>query len=107
MRWYKDMYVGYSLLENKNQIIKDIKAGKTMRDKFLLTLPKNDYDTLEIYPSNILLQKWFQKSDDIVVIGVANGREEAMELMQLIVNDCIMNTRQLSVKQFILEKMGV
>ena len=83
MRWYEDLYVGYNLLDKKRQVIRKIKNGKPQLNKYVITLPQNDYDTLEIYPSNILNQKWYRDSD-MVVVGITEGMEEAMDMIQKI-----------------------
>ena len=95
MRWYEDLYVGYNLLDKKRQVI---------RNKYVITLPQNDYDTLEIYPSNILNQKWYRDSD-MVVVGITEGMEEAMDMIQLIIMDCLNDTGEVKVKKYIMSKM--
>lgn len=104
MRWYEDLYVGYNLLDKKRQVMRKIKNGKPQMNKYVITLPQNDYDTLEIYPSNILTQKWYLTSD-IVVVGIAEGMEEALDMMQLIIMDCLHETGEIKVKKYILSKM--
>lgn len=104
MIWYEDLYVGYSLLDKKRQIMRKIKNGKPMFNKYVITLPKNNYDTLEIYPADVMIQKWY-KDSDIVVIGIAEGKEEAMDIMVLIIMDCLNQTGGVKVKDFIMEQM--
>ena len=106
MRWYEDLYVGYNLLENKRKIMRKIEKGKPMFNKYVITLPENNYDTLEIYPSNVLIQKWYRNSDKIIV-GIAEGKEEALDMMQLIIMDCLEETGEVKVKKFILKKMNI
>ena len=96
MRWYEDLYVGYNLLDKKRQVIRKIKNGKPQLNKYVITLPQNDYDTLEIYPSNILNQKWYRDSD-MVVVGITEGMEEAMDMIQLIIMDCLNDTGEVKV----------
>lgn len=105
MRWYNDLYVGYSLLDKKRQVMKKIKNGKPQFNKYVIALPFNDYDVLDIYPSNVLTQKWYRESD-MVIVGIAEGKEEAMDMMQLIVMDCLGETGGLKVKQYIMEHMN-
>ena len=104
MRWYEDVYVGYNLLDKKRQVIRKIKNGKPQLNKYVITLPQNDYDTLEIYPSNILSQKWYRDSD-MVVVGITEGMEEAMDMIQLIIMDCLNDTGEVKVKKYIMSKM--
>ena len=101
MRWYEDLYVGYNLLDKKRQVIRKIKNGKPQLNKYVITLPQNDYDTLEIYPSNILNQKWYRDSD-MVVVGITEGMEEAMDMIQLIIMDCLNDTGEVKVKKYII-----
>lgn len=104
MRWYEDLYVGYNLLDKKNQVIKKIKNGKMQINKYVITLPFNDYDVLDIYPSCVLTQKWY-KDSDMVVVGIAEGMEEAMDMVQLIIMDCLNEIGEIKVKKYIMEQM--
>lgn len=105
MRWYDDLYVGYNALKSKKEIIRKIKKGKPQMNKYVIALPFNDYDTLDIYPSYVLTQKWYRKSD-MVIVGITEGMEEAMDMMQLIVMDCLRETGGLKVKKYFLDKMN-
>jgi hypothetical protein len=105
MKWYNDLYVGYNLLDKKRQVMKKIKNGKQQFNKYVIALPFNDYDVLDIYPSYVLTQKWYLKSD-IVIVGIAEGREEAMDMMQLIIMDCFNKNGDVNVKKYILEQMN-
>lgn len=104
MRWYNDLYVGYNLLDRKRQIIRKIKNGKPQFNKYVIALPFNDYDVLDIYPSNVLIQKWY-KDSDMIIVGIAEGMEEAMDMVQIIIMDCLNETGDLKVKKYILEQM--
>lgn len=104
MRWYKDLYVGYNLLDQKRQVVKKIKNGKPQFNKYVIALPFNDYDVLDIYPSNVLMQKWYRDSD-MVIVGIAEGMEEAMDMMQLVIMDCYEQTGNVFVKPYIMNQM--
>lgn len=105
MRWYKDLYVGYNLLDTKRQVIRKIKNGRQQFNKYVITLPLNDYDVLEIYPSHVLTQKRYMDSD-MVIVGITEGMEEAMDMMQLIIMDCLNATGNVRVKDYILNQMN-
>ena len=104
MRWYKDLYVGYNLLDKKRQVIRKIKNGKPQFNKYVIALPFNDYDVLDIYPSYVLMQKLYKQSD-MVIVGICEGIEEALDMMQLIIMDCLCDTGGVKVKEYILEQM--
>lgn len=105
MRWYDDLYVGYNLLDKKRQIIRKIKNGKQQFNKYVLTLPLNNYDTIDIYPSNVLTQKIYKESD-IVIVGIAEGKEEALDMVQLVIMDCFNATGGVRVKDYIMNQIN-
>lgn len=105
MRWYNDLYVGYNALDNKKDIIRKIKKGKIQNNKYVIALPFNDYDVLDIYPSYVLTQKWYRESD-IVIVGIAEGTEETLDMLQLVIMDCLNETGEVNVKKYILSKMN-
>lgn len=105
MRWYNDLYVGYNLLDKKRQVIRKIKNGRAQINKYVIALPFNDYDVLDIYPSYVLTQKWY-KDSDMVIVGIAEGMEEAMDMVQLVIMDCLNETGEIKVKQYIMEQLN-
>lgn len=87
----ENMYVGEKAAEKKKDIIRKIKKGKVQFGKYVLALPFNDSDVLDIYPSAILVQKHYMDSD-LFVVGIADGKKEADELMQTMLMDCYKET---------------
>jgi hypothetical protein len=84
--------------------MRKMKWGKQQFNIFAITLSPNEHDLLEIYPSNVLTQKHYRKSD-LVVVGIAYGKEEAMDMMQLVLQDCMEATGDLDVKSYIRNNM--
>ena len=52
-----------------------------------------------------MIQKWYHKSD-MVVIGIAKGREEALDMMTLIIMECLEKKGNVNVKKYIMEQMN-
>lgn len=105
MRWCDDLYIGDNALNSKEEIISNIKEGKFQFNKYVLALPFNEVDLLDIYPSYVLTQKRYMDSD-IVIVGIAEGKEEAYDVIQLIIMDCYNKTNGFDVRQYI-ENKGV
>lgn len=103
MRWYKDLYVGLNAMENKETIIANIKEGKPQFNKFVLALPLNNHDILDIYPSYVLLQKAYRESS-LMIVGIADGMEEAYDMVQLAIMDCYSETKGFNLKEFMSEE---
>lgn len=101
MKWYNFLYIGEKAEENSKKIIQNIRKGKLQLNKYVLALPLNDSDVLDIYPSVVLTQKHYMKSD-IIIIGIADGMDEAKELLQEIIMECFRETGGFDLKGYIL-----
>lgn len=99
MRWYKNLYMGKKAKKRKRKIMRSIKNGKPFPGSYVVTLPENNKNSLDIYPSLILLQNYY-KNKDYYIIGIGFGRSETLEVVQEIVIDCYNKTGQ-----FLVEKM--
>ena len=100
MKWYNDLYVGENAKKRKNKIIMHMKRNKPQLGAYLITLPVNDRNSLEIYPSYVLTQKHYQKKD-MFVVGIGLGREETLLVMQNIIIKKKKKTGQFLVKKMI------
>lgn len=103
MRWYNDLYVGHRAMDNRQKIIDNINNGKPQFNKYVLALPFNDSDVLDIYPSYILLQKRYRNSE-LMIIGIADGIEETYDLIQLAIMDCYNDTGGFNMRDYICRK---
>lgn len=100
MKWYNNLYVGKSAKSRKHKIIMNTMKNKPQVGVYLITLPINEDNSLEIYPSYILLQKHYRKKN-MFVVGIGNGRDEALDVMQEIILDCYQKTGQFLVRHMI------
>lgn len=101
MKWYNYLYIGEKAEADSDKIIKNIQKGKIQWNKFVLALPFNDSDVLDIYPAAVLTQKHYMKSD-LTIIGIAEGMEEAKDLMQEALMECFYQTGGFDLKGYIL-----
>lgn len=100
MKWYNNLYVGEKAKCRKRKIINSTNKNKPQIGIYYLTLPLNDDNSLEIYPSYILLQKYYTKKD-MMVVGISQGYDEALSVMQEIIMDCYGQTGQFKVRKMI------
>ena len=99
MIWLENIYVGDSIAKKRDKIIKKIKKGKITMKKYVLALSRNDSDLLDVFQANVLKQKYYQEQN-IIVVGLASGEEEAFELVKKIIDDCLEATGGYNLKQF-------
>ncbi|MBD8941569.1 MAG: hypothetical protein EGR71_03380 [Clostridiales bacterium] len=100
MKWYNNLYVGKKALKKKHKIITRAIRRKPQIGIYMITLPVNEANALEIYPSYVLLQKYYRKKK-LTVVGISQGYDEALEVMQDILMDCYNETGQFLVRHMV------
>ena len=84
-----DMLYTYETKEKKiKNMMKKVQNRKVVPSLSLITMPVFGDGLLEIYDYNQLLQPFYKKYyDDIVVVGIAKDRGSAMNLVEEIMQD--------------------
>lgn len=103
MKWYRSLYVGKTAAKDKYKIIGKIKWHKPQLDAYVITLASNPANLLDIYSANNLLFKYVRKQD-MLIVGIARGYEEALEEVMHIIMDVYTETGGFSVRDYILSK---
>ncbi len=104
MKWYRDLYCSENIKNDKKKIIHDIRHHKRQWNIYVITLARNHYDLLDIYHVNVLYQPYYKKREnEITIIGIAKGKEEAIQLVQTIVMDVYKKTGDCKVKEYVME----
>lgn len=95
MKWYKGLYMGDKARKAKYKILGRVVKKRLSFDTYLITLPSNPSNILDVYSANVLLQTHFKEKKvlkDIYVVGIAKGRMEALELVRDIIDEVYHNT---------------
>ena len=100
MKWYNNLYVGENAKRRKHKIMMRAMRNKPQIGIYMITLPVNEANSLEIYPSYILLQKHYRKKN-MMIVGISQGYEEALQVMQEIIMDCYRETGQYRVSHMV------
>lgn len=103
MRYYRYLYMGESLERKKDKILSRLSGKKLQSEIFLIVLPGESDHQLEILNSNLLLQKYYPWKDDLVV-GIAKGFDEALEILEEIVQEVYNETKGAEIRSYILKK---
>lgn len=104
MKWYRKLYLGDNAKDAKYKTIGKVRTGKFQNNTYLITLAANPNNLLDIYSANFLLQPDFKKAnvtEDVYVIGIAKGKEEAFEVVKNIISDVYTNTGGFEVKKYL------
>ena len=91
MKWYRELYVGDKARRRQGEIVAAVSEGRQLRDVYLLTLPCNPVNTLEIVPAWTFRQKMLRDRTPMV-IGLADGYREALALTETIIADTCRET---------------
>lgn len=81
------LYLSRSLQNKERQLKWKLKCGKILPEIYVITFTKNQ-DLLEIYQSVQLIQKFYKKNPPYI-IGIADGYNNAVELVQKILSDAL------------------
>ena len=103
MRWYNRLYVGKKAKRYRRFIIKHIREQKFQSGAYVITPASNGNNILDIYPAVVLLHPEYA-SRDYLVIGIAAGYWEALEVVRQIVDDLYRQTGGFDLDSFIDEK---
>lgn len=103
MKWYRKLYLGDNAKDAKYKIIGKVRTDKFQYDTYLITLSNNPDNLLDIYLANFLLQPHFKKTqvlNNIYVVGIAKGREEAFQVIEKIISEVYSNTGGFKLREY-------
>ena len=93
MRFYKNLYVSESMTKKKEKVI-----AKLNKKKY----PLNTYQ-LEFY-STLMFRQGSVIDDDIFVVGIAGGYDDALYLVEEIAKEVYEKTGDLDIRSYIRER---
>lgn len=104
---YSDkLYLSESINEKKlNKIKRNIKQGRGRFDIYILSLSNNEHDQLDIFHNAMFKQKIYRKFD-IRIVGLATSYDEALVVMQRILEDTMHETNTTDMKSFLLKSFA-
>lgn len=102
MRYYKHLYLAEGL-KKKEKIIRKLEEKKLQINIHVITLARNEKNQLEIYNSMVFLQPDFPY-DDFLVVGLAKGYEDAVEMVEEITQEVYNKTKGADIRSYILER---
>lgn len=101
MKFYKNLYIGDTVKKPK-RLIRKLKRHK-IRPGFFVIAYMRDTARLEIC-SSVLLAQWYYKDHPPgCIVGLANGREEALSLIERIAGDALAATGEVSLVEYLAQ----
>ncbi len=96
IKWYRSLYWG----GKEEALRKSLLDGKLHPRLYLLVLPSNRKNLLDILPQPMLFQEHYRRIP-LYVVGACFGREEAMELAGRIILEAYRTTGSPRVDRFL------
>lgn len=101
--WYQNLYIGEGMKKKAQKAMTRIEKGKAAPGVYLLTLSAHPDNVLEIISAMYLMQEPLRRRCPKIV-GIAWSYEEALELMQQILQDTYENTGTFRVEKWIQDR---
>ena len=100
MRWYHKLYEGEKAKEKRYSIIRKVWERKLQISGYVITVPSNGNNVLDIYPAYVLLLPYYKESD-ILIVGIAADYSEAVEVAGKIVVDMYREIGKPDIREFL------
>ncbi len=104
MKWYDKLYVGDSIAKKAKKLKWKIShnTGMIPIHVRVITFASNPDNLLDIIPARELRQKAYPK-DHLRILGLAGDYEEAVEVVQRIIEETYRNTGDVDVYRYLKE----
>lgn len=98
LKWHKNYYRGANV-KNLPSIRAKLMQGKPVPGIYLITLSENPHNLLEILPALTLVQETAARICPEIV-GIARGKEEALDLITQMIQTVYEETGELNIKEY-------
>lgn len=99
MRFYKNLYLGDTVKRPK-RLIRKLKRHKKLLGLYVIAFDQ-ETDKLEVY-HNLMLSQWYYKENPPgCIVGLANGKEEAFDVIERIAGEAFAATGRVSLVEYL------
>lgn len=99
LTWEENYFAGVGVQEPE-LIRKKIQEGKDVPGIYLLTLPRNPENVMEILPA-VNLNQYSSRELCPKIFGIARGKEEALELSRRILMESYRKTGSFQIQEYL------
>ena len=98
VNWYKNLYVGDTAKKKQKKWMRRIENKKAVPGVWLLTLPSNPQNNLDVIPADLLLQPAVRRNCPMIV-GLAVSLVEAIAL------ETYRETGEVKIREWLLNRI--
>lgn len=99
MNWYQNLYTGKTAEKKKEKLIQEIDNKIYKGNTYLITLAANHRNNLEILSVHQLRFPYIRRNCPMI-LGIASGRDEAMEILLKIVDEVYSVTGDVKIREY-------
>ncbi|MGC4019746.1 MAG: hypothetical protein QM793_11335 [Muricomes sp.] len=103
MIFYCDLYISENLESKKEKILKKLETNSLQPFVYVITLAQGKQNHLEFY-SSLLLKQHIYEETPLFVVGIAKGYDDALYLIEHIVNDIYKKTEDTDIRSYIMNR---
>lgn len=100
MTFYCDLYVSEDLEKKKEKVLAKLSANKAQPSIYVITLAQGRQNHLEFY-SSLLWKQHIYEDTPLLVVGIANGYDGAVYLVEQIASDIYEKTESTDIRGYI------
>lgn len=103
MRFYKELYISDELNDTADTVIDKLASDKQQWNLYVVALDFRKRSQLEVMNSMLFLQDDFS-TEQLLIVGIARGKEQALELVRQISEEVYAVCGTLSIRDYILQR---
>lgn len=101
MRWYDRLYLGESVKEHADDIRWKINHNVGQKNVYVISLSVNPQNLLDITPAWELIQHSYPYKKSMSIVGLAKGREEAVDVVVRIIEETYLQKGNVDVRDYL------
>ena len=101
MRWYNHLYTGTKAKRHRFSIIQNIREERYLPGIYVITPPSNGNNVLDIHPVTEFANPFYAERQELLILGIAEGYQEALELAGTIVTEMYEKTGGFCLDKFL------
>lgn len=103
VNFYCDLYVSQGWQKKKATLKRKLRKKKLLPSVYVITLSRGAQNQLEFFSSVLLHQHVFD-NEDLFVVGIADGYDEALYFVEQITDKVYRRTGTADIRRFILKR---
>ena len=103
MQFMGSLYVGETISAKQYKIVEKVHKGEIVHGLYLIILSANPDNMLDLIPEEEALKDCYAKMQ-LKVVGIAIDKDEAIQLLQNIIEDSLRETGSADVRPFLKAK---